>query len=184
MSGAHSYKADPKFTPAPVLLGPNDRAHMNEGMMRVSGVLPSLPAIGPKGQGNVLIAWDPVARKERWRGLASAYNNGGTLSTAGNLVFSVVNNRLLAYRADNGQQLLDLDIGLWWMSPPMTFMLDGVQYIALAGGPLGVSQQGERGPPPTEGQPRNAVVERTTPAGVSHLLVLKLDGKASLSPSH
>jgi hypothetical protein len=59
---------------------------------------------------------------------------------------------------------------------------DGIQYIALAGGPLGVSQQVEHGPP-TEGQPKDAPVERTTPAGVSHLVVLKLDGKASLSPS-
>jgi quinohemoprotein ethanol dehydrogenase len=183
IGGAHTYKGDPNFTPAPIQLGPNDRAPRNEGMMRTAGhVPPPLPAIGPQGQGNVLIAWDPVAQKERWRGLASGYNNGGTLSTGGNLVFSVVNNRLLAYRADNGQQLLDLDIGLWWMGPPMTFMLDGTQYIAIAGGPLGVSGQTEH-QPPAEGQPKDAPVERTTPAGVSHLLVLKLDGKASLPAS-
>ena len=193
IGGAHTYQADPNFTPTPIQIGPDDRAPRNEGMMRGGGpVPPPLPAIGPEGQGNVLIAWDPVAQKERWRGLAGGYNHGGTLSTGGNLVFSVINSRLLVYRADNGQQLLDFDTGLWQMGPPMTFMLDGTQYIAIAGGPTGVSQQAGRGGPPAgrgganpaPGQPANATGIRTTPAGVSHLLVLKVDGKASLSPSN
>ena len=81
---------------------------------------------------------------ERWRaqGGAAGFNSGGTLSTAGNLVFSSVNNRLLVFRADNGQQLLDLPTGLSQMGPPMTFMLDGKQVVMVAGGP---AQQGGGG---------------------------------------
>jgi quinohemoprotein ethanol dehydrogenase len=81
------------------------------------------------------VAWDPIAGKERWRGLSAGFNQGGTLSTAGNLVFASVNTRLIVYRADNGDQLMDITTGLSQMGPPMTFMLDGKQYVAIAGGP-------------------------------------------------
>ena len=49
---------------------------------------PVLPTIGPEGGGSPLIAWDPVAQKERWRaaGGAAGFNQGGTLSTAGNIL--------------------------------------------------------------------------------------------------
>ena len=96
---------------------------------------PSPPSIGPEGRGNILVAWDPIAGKERWRGLSAGFNQGGTLSTAGNLVFASVNTRLIVYRADNGDQLMDITTGLSQMGPPMTFMIDGKQYIAIAGGP-------------------------------------------------
>ena len=96
---------------------------------------PSPPSIGPEGRGNILVAWDPIAGKERWRGLSAGFNQGGTLSTAGNLVFASVNTRLIIYRADNGDQLMDITTGLSQMGPPMTFMLDGKQYVAIAGGP-------------------------------------------------
>jgi glucose dehydrogenase len=89
---------------------------------------------------------DPVAKKERWRGLAAGFNQGGTLSTAGNLVFSSVNTRLLVYRADTGEQVLDLATGLSQMGPPMTFMLDGKQYVAVAGGPPQPPGFGRGGP--------------------------------------
>jgi len=105
---------------------------------------PSPPSIGPSGNGSILSAWDPVTQTERWRaqGGAAGFNQGGTLSTAGNLVFSSVNTRLLVFRADNGQLLLDLPTGLSQMGPPMTFMLDGKQVIMVAGGP---AQQGGGG---------------------------------------
>ncbi len=76
---------------------------------------PALPKIGPEGQGNILVAWDPIAGKERWRGLAAGQTQGGTLS-AGNLVFVSLDKRLVAYRADNGDKLLDITTGLSTMS--------------------------------------------------------------------
>ena len=56
-------------------------------------------------------------------------------TTGGNLVFSSVINRLLAYRADTGEQVFDLDTHLSQMGPPMTFMLDGKQGRRSACGP-------------------------------------------------
>jgi PQQ-dependent dehydrogenase (methanol/ethanol family) len=95
-----------------------------------------LPMIGPTGRGSILIAWNPVTQKEAWRGpggSSGGFNSGGTLSTAGKLVFTNVNNRLYAFKADTGEQLLDLATGISSPGPPMTFMLDGTQYIAIAG---------------------------------------------------
>jgi hypothetical protein len=148
---------------------------------------PSPPAIGPEGRGNILVAWDPINQKERWRGLSAGFNQGGTLSTAGNLVFASVNTRLIAYRADNGDQLLDVTTGLSQMGPPMTFMLDGKQYVAIAGGPAAVGGGGRGGGGGGRGAGGAAAgglpVAPATSPQPSKLLVFELDGKAPLPGS-
>lgn len=103
--------------------------------------------IGPELRGNPLVAWDPVAQKERWHADdgSAGFNQGGTLSTAGNLVFAGVRSNLRVYRADTGQKLADIDTHLNMVGPPMTFMLDGKQYIAIAGGPQGAGGGGGGG---------------------------------------
>jgi PQQ-dependent dehydrogenase (methanol/ethanol family) len=100
------------------------------------GGAPALPTIGPTGRGSILVAWNPVTQKEAWRGgpgSSQGYNAGGTLATAGNLVFTNVANRLLAFKADTGEQVLDLATGVANPGPPVTFMLDGKQYVAIVG---------------------------------------------------
>ena len=126
------------------------------------------------------MAWDPVAGKERWRGLSAGFNQGGTLSTAGNLVFASVNTRLIIYRADNGDQLMDITTGLSQMGPPMTFLLDGKQYVAIAGGPPGGGGRGGRGAAAPGGAAPGAAQAPAAPAQPSRLLVYALDGKAAL----
>src|SRR5712671_3069072 len=79
-----------------------------------------LPEIGPDGiNGSVLYAWDPIARKERWRaqGGGAGPFAGGSISTAGNLVFSSVNDRLIVYRADTGVKLAEIQLGTTQMGP-------------------------------------------------------------------
>ncbi len=125
------------------------------------------------------MAWDPIAGKERWRGLSAGFNQGGTLSTAGNLVFASVNTRLIAYRADNGDVLMDITTGLSQMGPPMTFLLDGKQYVAIAGGPPGAGGRGGRGAAPGGAAP-GAAQTPAAPAQPSRMLVYALDGKATL----
>ncbi len=111
-----------------------------------------LPTIGPDGPtGNVLYAWDAIARKERWRaaGAGAGPFAGGSLSTAGNLVFSSVNNRLLAFRADTGEQLLDLNLYTSQLGAPISFTIDGKQYLSVPGGPAaGAGCGGGRGAAP------------------------------------
>ena len=123
--------------------------------------LPPPPAIGPEappaGQTNVLLAWDPVTQKERWRAPGGGSIGGGTVTTAGNLVIQVIpDGRLVAYSADKGQKLLDIQTGLRaGMGPPMTYQLDGKQYIALMGGTgVVIARNAEPGaaPPPASAQ--------------------------------
>jgi quinohemoprotein ethanol dehydrogenase len=103
--------------------------------------------VGPTdGQrGGVLIAWDPVTQKERWRKEGGGASGGGTVTTAGNLVLQVLSDgRLIAYSADKGEKLHEINTGLrLGMGPPITYMLDGKQYVALTGG------RGVVVPPPT-----------------------------------
>ncbi len=170
IGAAGNYATDTDFVAHPTDVGPTGHALFNMGLsMKRPPSAAGPPAIGPAGKGNLLIAWDPVAAKERWRGLsAGGFNQGGTLSSA-DLVFSSVSTRLLVYRADNGDQLLDLATGLSMLAPPMTFMIDGKQYIAVAGAPPnGVSPFGS-GPTEFKGAPQP-----------SRLLVYALDGKAKL----
>jgi quinohemoprotein ethanol dehydrogenase len=119
--------------------------------------LPPPPAIGPEPppegqQRNVLTAWDPVAKQIRWQRPGGGSIGGGTLTTAGNLVIQVIpDGRLVAYSADKGDKLLDIQTGLHGgMGPPITYELDGKQYIALMGGQgLVVPRNAEPGHEPT-----------------------------------
>ena len=106
--------------------------------------LPAPPAIGPapiEGQRGALLAWDPVTQKERWRQPGGGGIGGGTVTTAGNLVLQVINDgRLMAYSADKGEKLLEIQTGLrGGMGPPITYMIDGKQYVSLMGGTGAVS---------------------------------------------
>src|ERR1700687_1308851 len=83
-----------------------------------------------------LAAWIVTVQQPR-RVDDTLLKTGGSLSTAGNLVFSSVNNRLLAFRADTGEKLLDLDLHTSQLGPPISFQIDDKQYISGAGGPEG-----------------------------------------------
>jgi quinohemoprotein ethanol dehydrogenase len=53
-----------------------------------------------------LLAWDPIARKPRWTAEYGSYWNGGTLATAGNLVFQgTALGDFIAYNAATGEKL-------------------------------------------------------------------------------
>jgi quinohemoprotein ethanol dehydrogenase len=133
---------------------------------------PSPPFIGPtppEGGRGILVAWDPVAQKERWHASGGGALGGGTVSTAGNLVLEVIpDGRLVAYRADTGEKLLDLKTGLHGgMGPPITYMIDGKQYVSLMGGTGPVIPSVGFAPPPTTS---------TEKPGLPKLLTFVLDG--------
>jgi quinohemoprotein ethanol dehydrogenase len=103
----------------------------------------------PPGQRGVLSAWDPVIQRERWFQPGGGPGGGGTLTTAGNLVFQTINDgRLLAYSAEHGEKLREIQTGAGGgMGPPITYLLDGKQFVALFGG-TGPGRAGPGGPPP------------------------------------
>jgi quinohemoprotein ethanol dehydrogenase len=92
-----------------------------------------------------LIAWDPVAQKEAWKVEHVSPWNGGTLTTAGNLVFQgTADGRFVAYDAKNGKKLWESPVGTGAMAGASTFVVDGKQYVSIAvgwGGAYGVSQR-------------------------------------------
>jgi quinohemoprotein ethanol dehydrogenase len=147
LSGSFVFAVNRDFVPKPGL-PPVVRVGVATG-----GTNPTEPpAIGPApvaGQRGALLAWDPATQRERWRADGGGAGGGGVLTTAGNLVFQVRGDgHLLAYRADDGSKLADLETGLTaGMGPPITFELDGKQYIALMGN-SGGGQRGGGGPPP------------------------------------
>ena len=102
------------------------------------------PLIGPPQtvRGGFLVAFDPVKGMERWRNPGGGGSGGGALATASNLVFQVVpDGRFLAYTAQDGKKLFEVSTGQGGMGPPITYELDGKQYISFLGG----TGQGGRG---------------------------------------
>ena len=98
---------------------------------------------GSKVRGGILTAWDPATQKERWFAPGGGQSGGGTLSLASNVVIQTLGNgHMKAFTADKGEQLLDMAMPLnGGFGPPMTYMLDGKQYIAVMGG-TGAPQRG------------------------------------------
>ncbi|KPF93128.1 alcohol dehydrogenase [Rhodopseudomonas sp. AAP120] len=90
-----------------------------------------------------LVAWDPVQQKEAWRAEYVSPWNGGTLTTAGNLVFQgTADGRIVAYNAKSGEKLWESPLGTGAVAAPATYMVDGVQYVSIAvgwGGVFGIS---------------------------------------------
>jgi quinohemoprotein ethanol dehydrogenase len=115
-----------------------------------------------------LVAWDPVNQTARWSVEEEISTNGGVLSTAGNLVFQGQGNaEFAAYTADTGKKLWSIDTGSAIESIPVTYSLNGEQYVLL---PVGWGS-GSRlfAPSWTMGTPRSK-------RGPSRILAFKLGG--------
>ena len=82
-----------------------------------------------------LLAWNPVTQTEAWRVNYRVPGSGGVLATAGNLLIQgTINKTLAIYRADNGQKLWEMNIDQAPVAGPITYMIDGEQYIAINAG--------------------------------------------------
>lgn len=89
----------------------------------------------PEGDVGYLRAVDPVTGRARWEVPMGAPNNGGTLSTAGNLVFTGDQlGRIIAFDAETGTELWSYKTGSSVIAPPITYELDGRQYLAVVSG--------------------------------------------------
>lgn len=112
-----------------------------------------------------LLAWDPVNQKEVWRVSFDDGRGGGTLTTAGGLVFqgNSKNEEFVAYRADNGERLWGTGSQTGIVAGPATYEVDGEQYVAVV---AGSRQRGNYYAP-----------------NYSRLLVFKLGGTAQLPPA-
>ncbi len=86
-----------------------------------------------RGDGRgALLAWDPVARKPRWKVPHQFMWNGGTLATAGDLVFQgAADGYVSAYHANSGKRLWRSNAGLGVVAAPMSYAVNGKQYVSV-----------------------------------------------------
>jgi quinohemoprotein ethanol dehydrogenase len=88
-----------------------------------------MAAPAPTGK---LVAWNPVEQREAWQVTLPLVESGGVLATGGNLVFHGRSDGILcAYRATDGKKLWEYDAGTGIMAPPVTYLVNGVQYLTL-----------------------------------------------------
>jgi quinohemoprotein ethanol dehydrogenase len=122
----------------------------------------------------VLKAWDPVAGKLVWQTAPMPFWGGGVMSTATGLVFQgSADGAFSAYEAKSGRKLASIDTGTGIMAAPISYELDGVQYVAVLAGFGGAMSA--IGYPPGSAALKYENAER--------LLVFKLGGGAVSIPA-
>ena len=107
----------------------------NTGQQIEMTYLPKNPdelAMVDKATFGYLLAWDPITQKEVWREQYQRPWSGGLLSTAGDLVLQGTSDgRFIAFDAASGEILWSTDTGQGIIAPPITYMIDEEQYIAI-----------------------------------------------------
>ncbi|MCC7413805.1 MAG: PQQ-dependent dehydrogenase, methanol/ethanol family [Gammaproteobacteria bacterium] len=92
-------------------------------------------------------AWDPVAQRPVWEMRLPNVWNGGTLATAGDLVFfGTATGQLYAVDAASGRILKTIEIGTGIIAAPVSYLAGGKQYVAVMagwGGPAFNTMQGD-----------------------------------------
>jgi quinohemoprotein ethanol dehydrogenase len=84
-----------------------------------------------------LLAWNPITQKKVWTVRTPGLWAGGTMVTAGGLVFQgQLDGTLNAYNMLNGRKLWSFDAGVAVTGAPITFIVDGTQYITVLAGPF------------------------------------------------
>ncbi len=116
-----------------------------------SALARTLPPIEELGAGQpdttirgFLRAWDPVKQELAWERetsgpwagtMAAFWNGGGIMSTASNLLFQGRGTgQLVVLNASTGAELHTIDVGLSMMAAPMTYTVQGEQYVAIITG--------------------------------------------------
>jgi alcohol dehydrogenase (cytochrome c)/quinohemoprotein ethanol dehydrogenase len=152
----------------------SERLGFNVGLNLGGIAMPRDPAFraeAMKGMNGSLVAWDPVRQREAFRIPYPGPWNGGVLTTAGDLlVQGTAGGEFTIYRASNGQKLWSMPAQTGIVAAPVTYEVDGEQYIAVLAGWGGVYALAPGELSFKSGRQRN----------ISRLLVFKLGGTARL----
>lgn len=90
---------------------------------------------GPGDYLGEIMAWDPVAQKKVWGIKEKVPFNGGTLVTAGNVVFfGTFDGVFKAVDAKTGKELWKFNVGTGVGQAPITYSVNGKQYVAVVVG--------------------------------------------------
>lgn len=117
-----------------------------------------------------LVAWNPVTQKEAWSIPHDSLQNGGVLATAGDLIFQGTGNgRFESRDAGTGELLWEYAAQDGIIAGPISYAIDGEQYVAVLAGYGGGFGLGEG-------------VERPKTRPLGRVLVFKLGGTDKLPP--
>jgi quinohemoprotein ethanol dehydrogenase len=117
-----------------------------------------------------LTAWDPVQQQKAWEVKFASSVSAGVLATAGGLIFQgTTDGDLIAYRDDTGERLWAQSVNVGIMAPPISYEIDGEQYVAVVAGIGGA--QGMLG----------EALDNLNPG---HVFTFKLGGKATPPARH
>jgi quinohemoprotein ethanol dehydrogenase len=131
-------------------------------------------ADAPRNAGKTtLLAWDPVRQKKVWEIQTPGFWNGGTMATAGDLVFQGLGNGMFnAYAGDSGRKLWSFNAMMGINGAPITYSVGGRQYVTVIAG-WGASGAGYMGSLAAQ----EGWVSRVH---TNRVLTFALDGKAKL----
>jgi quinohemoprotein ethanol dehydrogenase len=161
------YARDPSFTPKMFRSNGGWGGYTGEALKKRI----ALQKEGNAREKTYLLAWDPVKQQEAWRVPLPRHGNGGVLTTAGNLVIEGTTRQTFAiFRATDGKQLWEMPVQSAPVAGPITYEIDGEQYIAVNAGWGGGAAQVERG--------IGTAMHRAS----ARLLVFKLGGNQQLPP--
>lgn len=104
--------------------------------MGFNGVGPTPPGMAMPPAQSGLIAWDPVRQKAVWKlSFQGMWTSGGTLATAGGLVFQGLNSGYFnAYDAASGKTLWSFDSNTAIRAQPISYSVRGKQYVTVIAG--------------------------------------------------
>jgi alcohol dehydrogenase (cytochrome c) len=106
-----------------------------------------------------LVALDPATQKPAWHMDLPLPWNGGTMTTAGNLVFfGDIQGIFHALDAKTGKELWRMNLGSGIGAGPITFAVDGKQYVAVLAGRA-------EGPPAFMGEVGKKIIAATPEGG-------------------
>ena len=100
--------------------------YVNEAAAKMKGIPPVTGAIK---------AFNPITGETKWSVPHNHFWNGGTLSTLSGLTFQGNSSgNLVAYDSENGSILWSKEIQTGMIAPPVTYQVDGEQYISILAG--------------------------------------------------
>lgn len=113
-------------------MGIDPRNYDHRSNTRAEGINIDIGDI-PKDAGtSALVAWNPVTQKESWRISTAGAWPAGTLTTAGGLVFQgQANGFFYVYDATSGKELWRFEAKRGISAPPITYSVDGLQYVSV-----------------------------------------------------
>ena len=161
------YAYDPNWKPKPFRSNSGWGGFSGEALKKRAELQKQINAM----EKTYLVAWDPVKQEAAWKVPLPRHGNGGVMVTASDLVFEgTTKQTFAAFDAKTGKLIWEMPVQSAPVAGAITYMLDGVQYIAVNAGWGGGAAQIERG----------AGIEM--PRASARLLVFKLGGKLQLPP--